>query len=319
MRKEIFVIVFSVLSILGCSNKPTSSQNLLNISVEELDSKEEPNSTPQYLEQMILSSNFPYWNDISLSRIHSEIDSKRGCFIMCRVYYEKEVSETDTPNSMTLGWVAYDFQCRKMYNISANLKHPQELIYNKEIEKKLLKQIKIDSLKEIPPCSKDRFTKLPFNWSNWNNWYKKQEHDKLPKEGDFNYYKVSDNVILDQILTLNPLHDGFVSYLYFVLDEKDNYKALLLFSRFDDPDYNMIRDKFYDIITIKNDSIISSLQVGFLADINEDGSSFNIDKDLTIKVYDERMAHESYGAVPIDTLNISTYQIQNDGMIKKTE
>ena len=46
--------------------------------------------------------------------------------------------------------------------------------------------------------------------------------------------------------------------------------------------------------------------------------SFNIDKDLKIKVYNERMAFESYGAVPIDTFNISTYQIQENGMIVKT-
>lgn len=158
---------------------------------------------------------------------------------------------------------------------------------------------------------------LPFNWNKWNNWYN-QEYTNLPKESVFNYYKVSDNEKLDRILTLNPLRDGFVPYLYFVLDQRDNYQALLLFSGFHNRDYNKIRDKFYDVITIKNNSIISYLQVGFLADNNEDGMSFNIDKDLKIKIYNERMAFESYGAVPIDTFNISTYQIQENGMIVKT-
>lgn len=115
------------------------------------------------------------------------------------------------------------------------------------------------------------------------------------------------------------LHEGLVPYLYFVLKENDNFKSLLLFSRYRDREYPAlgVHNKFYDIITIRNDSVISSLNVGYLPDIHERGKSFSIDKDLTIKVYDERMAFESWGPVPIDTLKTSTYKIQDDGMIKE--
>lgn len=115
------------------------------------------------------------------------------------------------------------------------------------------------------------------------------------------------------------LHEGLVPYLYFVLKENDNFKSLLLFSRFRDresPAYG-IKNKFYDIITIRNDSVISSLYVGYLTKRGQNGKSFSIDKDLTIKVYDEVMAFESWGPASIDTLKTSTYKIQDDGMIKE--
>lgn len=115
------------------------------------------------------------------------------------------------------------------------------------------------------------------------------------------------------------LHEGLVPYLYFVLKENDNFKSMLLFLIFRDRKYSVlgVKNKFYDIITIRNDSEISSLYVRHLPSIHERGKSFSIDKDLTIKVYDERMAFESWGPVPIDSLKTSTYKIQDDGMIKE--
>lgn len=317
---NIFYLLLLLFFFSYCKPKEKQEVNIEECAIDlDSGSSTSTKDVAYYLRDLVLSSNLDF-EDFPKNQIVLYAEESFNCADFgypFRVMIENGQSQV---GSFTLGIIYYNPIKKELYDVSSSLRFPKKLTYDKKIEEDLLQKI-TETCGVIPKYIQPKQTILPFNMGEWANWYDKQEYNNLPEKNNFNYYKVADDyILLTSILNIR-FHEGLVPYLYFELCKNENYSALLLFSRYKDDEYPAlgIQDKFYDIITIRKDSIISYLDIGYVPYTSrEQAKSFNIDKNLTIKVYTELMCSDDL-RIPCDTLNTSTYQIKDNGIIEEIE
>lgn len=166
--------------------------------------------------------------------------------------------------------------------------------------------------------------KLPFDFRQWVSQYE----DGIQK-GEFNIYPIKENSFLSELLVrynFRPM-EGNKRYIptdYFLISKTDSVETYIINTHLEGIKYHEQGEgiRFSDLITLKNDSIISFLNVADQTiDPMEHRIIYNIAPNLKIHLYeisckDWLLFTQGF---PVDTLNQIEYQIEGNGVIVKID
>lgn len=296
------MIIYSIL-LLGCNGiRKIKNENGENSFLQNLVNQSGKDDSFFYLEKLVLSSNFPFLNDVPKKDIHILLDNQENFVYICNVYLGTNEQEVGIG---TMGWISYDAKCNKLYNISADLPHPQELSYDKNIEIDFIKSLNT----EIPACVEIKTSKLPFT---------KEEKSFKTLSLPFSLEKYL-AVLFSNTNELEREYPSNIISSYFeeILSSKDyegeDYKCFFLPSKTEDI-FNMITwiqrgdHEYYLLITANKDSIIDYKEVGIIG--ADTPMFFIITENLEVEKYETQNTRHKI---------IEKLKIKNDGKIIRIE
>lgn len=293
MKKIVVAIVFLIVQI---SCKDTNSQKV-NDSHQNIVLEKKQFTCEDIAYQVVKSSNLELRGR---KEFLTQIDRIEEDNVIIQVYIENNISDdfkTKQIVESTIAWLKLNVNDCKLYNISADPDNPIEL----EFDKKLLMENNVFKLCDILKNESEiihannhiKYSILPVNF---DEYYQTcvNPYDSIKCKENYPKYSYDDKDPISEIFK-GKFHPSEYMYLPKVRD----YQPVLLCNT----DFDI---ESYDLIIIKNNKIISSLEVGVM-----DGESimqFNISKDYLISVNTKKNGTQK------STL-FKTYKINQDGLL----
>ncbi|OXA91248.1 hypothetical protein [Flavobacterium hercynium] len=293
MKRIVIVLVFLIVQI---SCKDTNSQKV-NYPHQNIVLKEKQFTCEDIAYQIVKSSNLELRGR---KEFLTQIDRIEEDNIIIQVYIENNISDNPKTKQIvesTIAWLKLNVYDCKLYNTSADPDNPIEL----DFDKKLLEKNNIFKLCDIVKKEKKiilsntniKYSILPVNF---DEYYQTCVHpyDSIKCNENYPKYVYNDGDPIAEIFQ-GKFHPSEYMYLPKVKD----YQPVLLCNT----DFDI---ESYDLVIIKNNKIISSLEIGVM-----DGESimqFNISKDYLISVNTKKNGTQK------STL-FKTYKINQDGVL----
>jgi hypothetical protein len=292
--KNIVALQLMLFALLqSCNNRAAQDKVMANVESEETNKTEEYGSF-YYLEKLVLSSKFPFPDDIPQEKIHVLYDSDENYIYLCRVYF-------DTDGTGTLGWVKYDVKCENLYDITGNEGTMNVLAFDKKWSDEFRKSLKED----IPVCKEDDIN----NSIVYENNCIRKTSKSLPYSEKIDIDKVKYEKMDCAIDGIDEFSCGDNTIRYIPLPSKGDVDILLIPLDCGDFPYR------YFLITIKEYKLISDLYVEGEC-IASDSSTSQIEQKMFM--IDTNYHIEVTTIVGNKTVK-TEYNIQDDGKIVKIE
>lgn len=293
MKKIVLAIVFLIVQI---SCKDTNSQKV-NDSHQNIVLKEKQFTCEDIAYQIVKSSNLELRGR---KEFLTQIDRIEEDNIIIQVYIENNISDdfkTKQIVESTIAWLKLNVYDCKLYNTSADPDNSIEL----DFDKKLLEKNNIFKLCDIVKKEKKiilsntniKYSILPVNF---DEYYQTCVHpyDSIKCKENYPKYSYDDKDPIAEIFK-----GKFQPSEYMYLPKVRDYQPILLCNT----DFDI---ESYDLVIIKNNKIISSLEIGVM-----DGESimqFNISKDYLINVSTKKNGTQK-------NTSFKTYTINQDGLL----
>lgn len=293
---KIYVAIISICTVcnilFACNNSSKKDAKI------EVIKEISPNRGKHTLfDELLLSSDFPFPNDINKDDIYASFDNETNNIYTYRVYIETE-------GTGTIGWVKYDLNCNVLYDISGDIGVLSRILSFNQDKSTLYK---ISLKKEDIVCAEEKKTLLPFDFLQWLDWQTMKDMSmQVSDENRYYYYPINNNFRLNYYYSSA---DEYQAYNYFRLDCGETYDCYLV-----EIGYKGISTQ-YKLITLTNKKIVSELLIGYIQE--EKRLVFNIDQNLNINLIEEKIEYslEKGQNIVLSNKHISSYKIQADGQI----
>jgi hypothetical protein len=297
MKKNICYLLLPFLLLLSC--KRTTNSNEKEATKVEFQINSEINNTPlYYLEKLILSSTFPFTENIHHEKIHVLYDSEMNDVYLCKIYAD---------DYGTLGWVKYDAKCKELYDITGNVSYPRKLDYNRNLESKFIETLK----KDINSCSEIRECKLPFDYLDWIEWQTQVDKTEIEDDGRYTMSGIYNNLCIDEYY--NGKGTDTTAYHFLKLNNHKLFDSYII-----ELGYNGTTI-IYNLLNVDEKGNCYELIIG--KETEEERIRFLIDESLKVFLTIEKIKYDKNADRNIveTVLNNEIYQIQDDGQIVKIE
>lgn len=277
------IIVYFFLLFTSCSgNNPTTKNEIITQNISRIDS----------LRNLVLSSNFPFEDDISKNKINILIDSEKDCVYLCKLFYE-------TDGTGTLGWIEYDTRQKILRNISPWLEDSEILSFDQ--------QWAISSL----TCQRSSEVDLALNNNQQQGLLYTIKHfpfcsqEYIKKQGNFqasNYFIPDYLVSFIDSLNYDSSGMNIIELSSIPLEVK-----VLICEVFRG------ESTYFIITTILDGIIIHYKEIGYTGSDNLIFRDFCISQDLEINTNKVHYVYDDLELKANDTLEITNYKISKDG------
>ena len=211
----IFILIYLGYSVFLSCNNPSKTNSETNIEKEENINQR----NLSLFDELLLSSDFPFPDDISKNDIYTSFDNEENNVYTYRIYFEAD-------GTGTIGWVKYDINCNVLYDISGDIGILPRILTLNDNKGKLFR----NSLNlENQNCPEEKITSLPFNYISWVDWQTDKDMSMpIEDENRYFYYPIENNFRLNYYYNFQNDNAGISAYKYFYLETNKDFNCYIV-------------------------------------------------------------------------------------------